>query len=197
MSKCTPRTCELCGTPFFTSPGLIAAGWGRFCSRDCGYKGRSGGIEARFWRNVRRTDYCWEWTASTDRGGYGSISENNKSRGAHQVSWEIHFGPIPDGMFVLHKCDNPPCVRPDHLFLGTSKDNAQDRQQKGRWKGGVTSETAARGESNAKCKLTAAIVIRIRLRHASGDSPTDMALEYDVNRSTIHAIVKRRIWTHI
>jgi len=92
----------------------------------------------KYWRCVTRASDCWLWTGDTDRKGYGQIREQvagkRKWIKAHRVSWELHCGPIPHGMKVLHKCDNPPCTRPDHLFLGTVKLNADDAVQKGRIK---------------------------------------------------------------
>lgn len=95
-------------------------------------------LAERFWEKVRRVgpSSCWEWTAHCDRRGYGEIgSSGNRGKPhlrAHRVSWEIHNGPIPDGLFVLHRCDNRKCVNPHHLFLGTAKDNTQDMLAKGR-----------------------------------------------------------------
>jgi hypothetical protein len=89
----------------------------------------------RFWPKVLcdlKTG-CWVWTASCLPSGYGQFSiSRNRARVAHRVSWEMHFGPIPDGLLVCHHCDNPPCVRPDHLFLGTDSTNAWDKVAKGR-----------------------------------------------------------------
>ena len=92
-------------------------------------------LQQNFWSHVAKTpNECWLWTARK-WGDYGVMRhpENNTTCGAHRFSWELHFGPIPDGMFVLHHCDNPPCVRPDHLFTGTQLDNMRDRQSKGKY----------------------------------------------------------------
>jgi hypothetical protein len=91
----------------------------------------------RFWESVEKTSDCWMWKkAITPESGYGAMRWDGPTRGAHCISWEIHYGPIPEGMSVLHHCDNRPCVRPDHLFLGTLDDNNKDMAAKGRrWAG--------------------------------------------------------------
>lgn len=90
-------------------------------------------IEDRFWPKVRQGEGCWEWQASRTSEGYGQISSNGRPVGAHRISWEVHFGEIPDGKCVLHRCDNRSCVRPDHLFLGDRAENNRDTHAKGRW----------------------------------------------------------------
>jgi len=96
-------------------------------------KGKQEPMEVRFWRFVNKTDECWLWQgAKVGQGGYGNFGVDKKHHLAHRVSYELANGPIPDGMWVLHRCDNPPCVNPDHLFLGTRSDNMKDAHQKGR-----------------------------------------------------------------
>ncbi len=93
-------------------------------------------LAERFWEKVVRTDDCWVWTgATTPESGYGIISVEGRTTKAHRVSYEMNVGPIPEGMFVCHHCDNPPCVRPDHLFVGTQADNLADGRAKGRIEG--------------------------------------------------------------
>ena len=86
----------------------------------------------RFWSKVNKTDTCWLWTASSRTDGYGVIGIEGKTKSAHRVSWQLTYGDIPDGLYVCHHCDNKLCVNPNHLFLGTAKDNTQDMIQKGR-----------------------------------------------------------------
>lgn len=94
-------------------------------------------LKDRFWSKVVKTDTCWIWigAGSTSKKGYGQIrlpGAKGRQTSAHRVSWILHRGEIPIGLDVLHKCDNPPCVNPDHLFLGTNQDNVNDKVSKGR-----------------------------------------------------------------
>jgi len=115
-------------------------------------------FEVRFWRNVDKQDdsACWNWIRSTLRGGYGKTErKRGKAFSAHRAAWELTYGPIPKGMLVLHHCDNPRCVNPKHLWLGTQKDNVHDAFSKGRRHGRP-------GESNPIHKLTEQEVLEIR-----------------------------------
>jgi hypothetical protein len=91
-------------------------------------------LEERFWGRVNKAEPndCWSWRGAKDGMGYGTLGGDNTETPAHRVSWMIHFGEIPKGMCVLHRCDNPSCVNPNHLFLGTRLDNARDRDAKER-----------------------------------------------------------------
>lgn len=129
---------------------------------------------------------CWLWNGYTAPNGYGMVSIAPYRRGyAHRAAWTVANGPIPDGMQVCHRCDNPPCVNPAHLFLGTVIDNMRDMSTKGR---------APRGERAGGVKLTEAQVRDIR---ASTKSGSDLAREYGVSRSCISTIVTGQRWKHL
>ena len=132
---------------------------------------------------------CWEWTAHKNWLGYGRIGESvtRKILYAHRVSYAIHYGPIPDGLCVLHKCDNPGCVRPDHLFLGTEKDNAIDRQNKGR-------SNPRKGEKHGRAKITESNVTEMRRLWASGWTAKELADKYKISESHTISTVS---YTHL
>jgi hypothetical protein len=115
------------------------------------------GVAERFWAKVRKGEGCWEWTASR-RGGYGQMQAGATGRtpGAHRISWELHFGEIPAGMCVCHRCDNRLCVRPDHLFLGTRDDNQKDMARKGRAASGPRCSASKLSGLQVECARTLA-----------------------------------------
>jgi len=88
-------------------------------------------LAERLWSKVTKTETCWTWTGARNRKGYGEIGAKGRVQKAHRIAWELTYGPIPEGLDVLHHCDNPPCCRPDHLFLGTDADNMADMMAKG------------------------------------------------------------------
>lgn len=145
----------------------------------------------RFWKYVEKTDECWKWVGAKTFYGYGAIQSGGKGGRvlrANRVSWELHFGPIGNELQVLHKCDNPGCVNPDHLFLGTPADNAADRTAKGRTRVGRIP-----GEKHHQAKLKNEQVIDIRAKYAAGQiSLSRLATEYGVSkrRSLISSTVK-------
>lgn len=132
---------------------------------------------------------CWEWKGSRHvRGGYGQIS-GTRATGplkAHRVAYEISFGEVPEGMMVCHRCDNPPCVNPDHLFAGSGLDNIQDCWNKGRGKHMVMA-----GEACPASKLTWASVHEIR---DSTDSLSALAARYGVSKQAISKVKKGQTW---
>ena len=192
------RSCLGCGKSFRVSPSQTR----QWCSPKCFYQ-RSGTPEERFWRHVEKTPGCWRWTGATTNG-YGIVYlGDRKHEGAHRFSYRLHVGSIPDGCGVLHRCDNPPCCNPDHLFTGTNQANMADRHAKGRDARGdrngsrIHPGRLPRGERSPRAKLTDAQVLEIRRRYAEGEMQRDLAPVYGVSRSLIQAIVGRKVWKHL
>lgn len=179
-------------------------------------------LEERFWGKVEKStdpDGCWEWTAGRFSKGYGAFSIKGRNQKANRVAWQLVHGTIPEGLCVLHKCDNPGCVRPDHLFLGTNLDNSKDCSQKGRRPRGDRAwprlhperlargkqngahthpEKRPRGERQGLAKLVASQVVEIRSLYGMGSmSQRELAESYGVHQYTIWAIVNRKTWKHI
>ena len=131
---------------------------------------------------------CLEWTGHRDEWGYGRYGADKR---AHRVSYAEAFGPIPDGMLVCHRCDNPRCVNPAHLFLGSNADNVRDRNDKGRY-------ADTKGEKNPASKLTETQVREIRKKYANGGiTQPQLALEYGFKQPSISDIIRRKTWSHI
>jgi hypothetical protein len=153
---------------------------------------------------------CWEWTAARGRKGYGRMGiSSNRTALAHRVSWELARGPIPDGALVLHSCDNPPCVNPDHLWLGSFGDNYNDMVKKGRAVfRGATGERhpmrlypelaeSFRGEGNPCARLKEYEIITIRGLVAAGCSQRSVARAFNVTQTRVWQIANRRAWVHV
>lgn len=144
-------------------------------------------VKQRFWSKVKKSRGCWNWTATLTKG-YGHLRIGRKMKYAHRISWELHNGPIADGLSVLHKCDNTRCVNHKHLFLGTPNDNSKDMVLKGR---------GARGITSGMSKLTEAEIIDIRSRPLYWGIRADLGKEFNVSAPLISDIINRRIWRHI
>jgi hypothetical protein len=152
---------------------------------------------ARFWSHVTKSDGCWLWNLKTNSSGYGRIVSNGQILLAHRCAWELSYGPIPKGLFVCHRCDaNYPigdksyrsCVRPDHLFLGTNKENIQDASKKGRM---------ARGERSFPSKLSDTQVIEIRTRYAAGERVQSIADTFSIDTGSVSRIASQEYWRHL
>lgn len=138
----------------------------------------------RFWGRVNKTEGCWEWRGPLHKLGYGLVGHANLK--AHRVAWELTNGPVPEGLLVRHMCHNPPCVRPDHLKLGTQKDNMADMYAAGRGR-------KATGTDNGNGKLTDEQVAEIRSRYVFRKVTHRMlAAEYGVSESLVEAICNGR-----
>lgn len=136
----------------------------RCCSRACASL-LKGSFEERFWARVQKSEDCWEWQGRADEGGYARIRrENSRERVlVHRLSWEFENGPIPEGLLVLHKCDNRICVRTLHLFLGTHQINTDDMFEKGR-------ANKARGERHGNARLSDAVVAEAKRAYAAKEA---------------------------
>ena len=147
----------------------------------------------RFWANAIVKDGCWGWTGYRNTKNYAAMLSQDLGRsiGAHRISWVIHNGPTPDGMCVCHHCDNPECTNPDHLFLGTYKDNIRDMMNKGR------QSFRPPGSANPQAKLTEEQVLEIRSLHDQGVGYRNLSKRFSMGETVIWRIVKRKKWTHI
>ena len=145
----------------------------------------------RFWEKVNKKDSisCWEWNAGKYRGGYGHfrrlIDDKWKMYKAHRFSYELHKGEIPKGFLVCHSCDNPSCVNPDHLFLGSPKDNMEDMIKKGRKRFGVP--------KGSRC-LNQELAEAIRADYGAGMTYSELRKKYQTSKSQISRVVLRQIW---
>lgn len=157
-----------------------------------------------FWLlvNMKTQEECWEWQDVRNKGGYGLFTVNYRPLQATRVSYLLSYGQDPLNMVVRHKCDNPPCVNPWHLELGSQKENMQDAVLRGRIangsrNGSVTKpESRPRGVRNGISKLNDAAVVHIRERYAAGDTCEALAREFEVMGSLVARIVHGKIWTH-
>lgn len=180
------RTCEVCGATFRPTNQALLRGGGKYCSRAC-FGARPLDPVARFWPKVDKTSSphgCWLWTARKSSSGHGMFDDN----GAHRFSWELHRGPIPDGLFVCHNCpggDNPACVNPAHLWLGTLADNVADA---------VVKSQVLSGERQPNARLTADQAAEARALHAAGHRQIDIARHFGVHQSTISLLISGKLW---
>ena len=148
-------------------------------------------LATRFWGRVSPEDPvtgCRVWTLSLfAQTGYGQVRIAGKARTAHRVAWELTHGPIPPGIFVLHKCDNRPCCNPDHLFLGTQADNVDDMTAKGR-------SRRRNGPTHPSAKLTAATVVEARKRVEAGESIRAVARSLGMSHTAMRKVIDGRTW---
>ena len=147
-------------------------------------------LEERFFKKIKKTKTCWEWTACLNHFGYGMMGLGGRLDGierAHRVSWIIHYGVIQKKRLVLHKCDNPKCVNPKHLYIGTQKNNIDDMIKRKRYNN-------ACGENSFKHKLTKKQVLLIKNDSRSG---LVIAKEYGVTHQSIYDIKNGKSWKHL
>ncbi len=156
-------------------------------------------LRIRFDAKWKRVDSgCWEWQAARDKNGYGIFGDAAfTTKFAHRISWILHRGEIPAGMGILHSCDNPRCVNPEHLFVGTQSDNMKDMGLKGRARSTRHPESLLRGEEHPMAKLFGHQVLSIRLCLARGVTVSETARNFNVDRKNIRSIRDGIIWKHI
>ena len=155
-------------------------------------QGFSHTFEKRFWFWVKKTNTCWLWIGSRDSRGYGIISRGAQTgkrlERSHRASWIIHFGPVPESICVLHRCDTPACVNPSHLFLGTLSDNSRDMVSKGR-------NFQNQGEKNPRSKFTWEQVREIRRLLASGEaSQSELCRRFHAGDGWMSDVAHGRLW---
>jgi hypothetical protein len=149
-------------------------------------------VEERFWSKVNKDTEsgCWHFTGALNELGYGQFSINGKMIKAHRYSYELHKGPIPEGMCCLHACDNRKCCNPDHLSIGTHKENMQDMINKNR-------QNKPKGSMHGRSKLTEDQVLSIKKRIASGEKQSNIAKEFGIANCQITYIKTGTTWAHV
>lgn len=194
MSRALTKSCEECGATFAKDPRYTHAYFARqrFCSQECFGRDHSRTMAERrpslkevFERHFTKTDGCWEWQGSRDKDGYGLLPYDGEILRANVVALELDGRPVPAGHYGCHSCDNPPCVRADHLYPGTPVQNAADAIARGR---------NVRGEAQHCAKLTADAVRKIR---AAAGTHEEIAKAFGVARSNVSLIRERKTWRHI
>jgi hypothetical protein len=202
------RLCAQCGNAFKTKPCWIRKGFGKYCSKPCADAALKVSPVTRFWASVDKSggdDACWPWTAGKEKRGYGRLFVNGRNVTTSRFSFELHKGPIPNGLFVLHRCDNPPCCNPAHLFLGTLTDNSADMVSKGRQaKGenhgsrthpGAVKKAITRGEKHHAAKLNRHSAQEIvSLYRQGGITMQRLADKYGVHLVTVCDVIHGKTW---
>jgi hypothetical protein len=155
-------------------------------------KAAEAALRPSFWAQVDMLGECWVWTGARTSAGYGHLRYGGHDFSAHRCSFELTHGALPADMFVCHRCDNPPCVNPAHLFLGSPKDNTADMHRKGR-----ASRMGLRGEASASARTTDEGIIQIRLDFARGATTTELSRQFGYSEYYIRKIVKGKAWEHV
>lgn len=198
------KTCEQCGNDYQLTYRVTHAYLARrrFCSPECGHKATVGvrstrfrrplkTLEDRFWSKVARgaEEECWLWIGATQVNGYGYLGATlgRPQLKAHRLSYELNKGPITEGMLVCHRCDNPPCVNPAHLFLGTKADNSADMVEKGR-------SPNRNGLRNPHVKVTAEQVVEIRRLGEEGLTQQSIGARFGISQVQAGKIIKGKAW---
>lgn len=148
-------------------------------------------FENRFWSKVDKTEHCWNWTAGKTKEGYGRFQVKGKTQKAHRISYELyHKKTIPDGLIILHACDNPSCVRPEHLSTGTVKDNVDDMFAKNR-------ANKAKGSNHGSSKITERDVLIIRKMADEGAVQKTIGQTFGIGQQQVSNILTGKKWKHL
>ena len=188
-NKSITRLCENCGKTFSVKPYLISRGHGRFCSWSC-FRASKPEIHERFWSKVDKNapihpiigTRCWVWTSNMDDEGYGLFSVSEKSMRAHVFAYQEAHGYLLPGFLVLHHCDNPPCVRESHMFVGTHVDNMIDCGEKGRL---------------PQAKLTPDAVRLIRKLNTEGASQREIGRRVGTSHTNVGYVLRGELWSWV
>lgn len=162
-------------------------------------------IEARFWSKVRKgaPGECWPYLEASDKDGYGVFTPKHQSMRAHRFAYEVAVGPIPRGVVVRHRCDNPPCCNPAHLEPGTVADNNADAVRRGRTASGDRNfahrhpELLKRGTAHPNAKLNDQAVREIRAALVGGETQRAIAARYGVDQQIVRRIGCGQLWRHV
>jgi hypothetical protein len=198
------KECLMCGKQFKVYSCNLEKGMGKFCAISCATQYRihvlndhplinRGSYFEKFFNKISKEDHekgCWIWIGHKNKAGYGRIRQKYKDKTAHRFSWEIFNGPIPESMFICHTCDNPPCCNPDHLFLGTPKDNTQDCIKKNR-------QRYQKGSAHNMAKLSESEIPKIRELLKNGEKQYIIARMFNVSPMIISKIKHRKLWNHV
>ncbi len=181
--------CQRCGTPFKVVPAMVRRGR-KHCSRECSSAAIAANMETRFWSFVDRRgpDECWPWKGRCSPSGYALFIVSHREQRASRVVYKISTGRDLGELLACHRCDNPACVNPAHIFPGTPTDNSQDAVRKGR---------QVRGVLSGKAVLDEAEVREIRRQVSSGEIQRVVAERFGIAQTTVSAIIRRRLWGHI
>jgi hypothetical protein len=186
--------CQFCQIPFKVKRSKIAIGHGKYCSIKCRAKGvdQREPLAVKLMRYVQvgNENECWPFVGTTDAKGYGMVQYDGSMRGAHRASYIVHKGQIPEGMLIMHSCDNPPCCNPKHLSLGTKKSNYDDMINKGRSK-------KLSGENHPHSKWTVAQILEMRSLKDKGYSTRQICEIYKMSFANANKIFNRKLWKHI